>query len=693
MVAYFDYLGAKVSWRWNWQAAWREAIKRARFELHTLMRGGLHNCGLTMDQLCDYVRGKVSCHFNYIAAVSGAGGTKTSAPWLDSEKVLTRALQAVSGYAFADGDMLKMESGTWDQQTRIDMLLLRFFFKVCTTDMDAPLYRAMCLSIQSLTPTQRTSPSGTDSHVDQLHRQPWAQQLRAALQRFQLPTLDPEKLWEPMAELVIMQAIDPDTSEFAGAGHAASLEPALRLEFQVRLNQHRPFRLAIAGLPNKDLVPGVSCGDLPATAEYSTVFSTWSPQLRAACFAALKREGNARRQRLVTTLLRGEANEASSHRRYVAIKRASYLETYWFLPDLEAARRLLRVRLDNAAVRDVVLRSGRGNRGDARVANRVLRACYCCQAINGQAGVFHPETIDHTLLHCAAHDGRRETFKTDIRALVVDPAAVDLAAAASAPSPPFEAGGDVAATAWLTVMKLCTGLGPTSAPAIGATATPRPPTAPIGPLTVAQVIACASRDAPDLTWNSAAAATTARWVAALNHHWAQSLRPPWLDAALGREPAAQPATPGHAPGYRLATLAANYSRDIFYTRRKILHAVDSEFARLARDPPRPIKPAKPATPPSTATKARKAKSKPPAKRKPRPPLPTQGPPAKRNPRPPPPFGAGLVVIVPTRRMIQLPAPVLSTVPGPIAFPNRPASLVAQLHLGGAPPSAPYMPTL
>ena len=91
------------------------------------MRGGLHNCGLTMDHLCDYVRGKVACHFNYIAAVSGAGGTKTSAPWRDSENVLTRALQAVSGYAFADGDMLKLESGTWDQQTRIDMLLLRRF--------------------------------------------------------------------------------------------------------------------------------------------------------------------------------------------------------------------------------------------------------------------------------------------------------------------------------------------------------------------------------------------------------------------------------------------------------------------------------------------------------------------------------------------------------------------------------------
>jgi len=698
LVAYFDYLGVKVSWRWNWQAAWRESTKRARFELHVLMRGGLHNCGLTMDQLCDYVRGKVACHFNYIAAISGAGGSQSSAPWLDSESILTRALQAVSGYAFADGDMLKIESGTWDQRTRIDMLLLRFFFKTCTTDVDAPLYRAMCLSIRSLTPAQRIAPASTDSHIHQLHRQPWAQQLAAALQRFQLPALNPDKLWEPISELVTMQAIDPDTGQFSGAGHASSLEPALRSEFQARLNMHRPFRLALVDVPNDALEQGVSCWDLPANAEYSTVFSTWSPQLRVACFAALRRAGNICRQQLVSATLRGATTASSSHRRFVAIKRASYLETYWFLPDLAAARRLLRVRLDNAAVRDVVLRSGRGNQGDIRVGDRRLRACYCCEPINGQPGIFRPETIDHLLLHCTAHQERRAVFKAAVRNLVTDEDTVDLMSATSTCAPPFDDGGDVAATAWLAVMKLCTGtgpapVGPTTEPADA----PRPPLVVFGPMTAAQVAACDVRDAPDLTWDSPTATTTARWIATLTQNWAKCLRPPWLDLALGREPTPQLTAHGPDPGQRLATLVSNYAKDIFYARRKLLLAPDNDYSRRARDPPRAAHQKRSVPPrhkPGAPTK-RKAKPKPAsAKRKPRPPPPISGPPAQRNSRLRPVPGPGRVILVHTRWPTSLPAPMhLSPGSDPIASPTRPASSVAQLHLGGAPPSAPSMPTL
>ena len=232
------------------------------------------------------------------------------------------------------------------------------------------------------------------------------------------------------------------------------------------------------------------------------------------------------------------------------------------------------------------------------------------------------------------------------------------------------------------------------------TSSPRPPTAPTGPLTAAQTAACAIRDAPCLVWDRAAAAATSRWIAALVQHWAQALRPPWLDTALGREPALQQAlTTGPTPGQRLATLVADYSRSIFSARRKMLSAAaaegTSEFARLARDPPRPTKPAKPATSPPAAPKARKARSKPSAKPKRRPPPPPQAPPAGPGHRPLPikGGGGGRVVIVTTRRLTPLPTPLLVTGSVPTAAPNRPASSVAQLHLGGAPPSAPYMPTL
>ena len=93
MVDRFEYLGAMVSWRWNWEAAWRAATRRAVAELHYMRRGGLQNWGVPVSALLDFVRGKVAAHFNYIAAVTGAGGTKSSAPWRATEDVLTAALR------------------------------------------------------------------------------------------------------------------------------------------------------------------------------------------------------------------------------------------------------------------------------------------------------------------------------------------------------------------------------------------------------------------------------------------------------------------------------------------------------------------------------------------------------------------------------------------------------------------------
>ena len=89
-----------------------------------MRRGGLQNWGVPVSALLDFVRGKVAAHFNYIAAVTGAGGTKSSAPWRATEDVLTAALRTATSQPRANGDALKRETGTWDQQTRIDKLVL-----------------------------------------------------------------------------------------------------------------------------------------------------------------------------------------------------------------------------------------------------------------------------------------------------------------------------------------------------------------------------------------------------------------------------------------------------------------------------------------------------------------------------------------------------------------------------------------
>jgi hypothetical protein len=151
MVSHFRYLGVKVSWRWDFASAWREATKSARAEVLRMIRSGIHNWGVSMDALLDFIRGKVSCHFNYLAAIAGGGGLPSAAHWAKADDVMTLALRVVLGYRFADGDSLKAETGTWPIQVRTKMLMLRFYCKILTLDRSAPLYRA----IAGCLPTRR----------------------------------------------------------------------------------------------------------------------------------------------------------------------------------------------------------------------------------------------------------------------------------------------------------------------------------------------------------------------------------------------------------------------------------------------------------------------------------------------------------------------------------------------------------
>jgi hypothetical protein len=158
MVSHFRYLGVQVSWRWNFQAAWRESTKLAGAEVHRMMRNGLHNWGVSMDALLDFVRGKVACHFNYLAAIAGGGGKVDAVHWASADKVMAKALQVILGYCFADGDCLRAETGTWPTQIRAKMLMVRFFCKILSLDFSTPWYRAMCLSLRLMSPDHYQSP-------------------------------------------------------------------------------------------------------------------------------------------------------------------------------------------------------------------------------------------------------------------------------------------------------------------------------------------------------------------------------------------------------------------------------------------------------------------------------------------------------------------------------------------------------
>ena len=172
LVSKFNYLGATITWRWNWETAWHDAVRRANTEVYMMRKSGIHNCGAPLETLATYVRGKVACHFNYMAAITGATTCIKERPaWAKAEDTMTAALRLVAGYQLANGDALKIESGTWDTQTRIDMLLLRRMAKTLAMPTDSTTYRAMCLSFQTMTDAERINPENYAAGAKHRHKQ------------------------------------------------------------------------------------------------------------------------------------------------------------------------------------------------------------------------------------------------------------------------------------------------------------------------------------------------------------------------------------------------------------------------------------------------------------------------------------------------------------------------------------------
>jgi hypothetical protein len=121
-----------------------------------------------------FVDAKVFCHFNLVAAIAGSAGSASSTAWVDNDDPLAKAM------------VLRCEFGVWDLKTRIDMLMLRMFAKLCTCDPETTHYRAMMASFGYLSPQQRYHPSKMHSAPSQAHHRSWAQMVLAAAARFKI---------------------------------------------------------------------------------------------------------------------------------------------------------------------------------------------------------------------------------------------------------------------------------------------------------------------------------------------------------------------------------------------------------------------------------------------------------------------------------------------------------------------------
>jgi hypothetical protein len=579
LVDEFDYLGTRIWWRWNWDKAWQRAQSVARQQLGLMKAANFTYKDWSPYTAFTFANGKIFCHFNTMAAVAGAGGSPSSAAWSKNEGIITETMRTLMRVRWVHQQALRCEFGIWDSRTRIDMLLLRFWAKLLSCPQDSTHFRALCLSFDTLTVEARQSPEKRFATKKNTHRQPWAQHLLAAATRFKIPLA---------SVFAFSNSVVEAHARIGGVWFA--IRNAVTLVVVAALRAHDALRLAVAepGATGTDCVgfsERVSCWTLPTHVPLADLFK-WSPELRAATFASLKKRGNQHRQAAVAAFMETEsARPGAELRRYIRIKTSSFFEPYLHLR-MFLARKLLLHRADagknEGAARRRPLKIRKGTRQVQTVLPRLeesRRACYLCSCIDGCEGVFWPETIEHALLMCSFNQERRAMVVASLEQFAVDPSTVAVTRDIGIP-----AFND--ASCLFTIVLLCTNIPdqpilhqhqpnhPVHDP-------PHQAGAPgVGVRTRSQaaihdqrmrLLAEARRNGPQFELSVDAARQAAAWVSCLLNDWTTRHR----DC---RSP-----DPNDSPGRRLAELIAIYHDNIFKARRAALQN-NNEFINRLRDP-------------------------------------------------------------------------------------------------------------
>ena len=529
-VEEFDYLGVLFNMQWDWSSAWRAAIARAAVVYHLAGRGGFDRKG-TLDSMLTYAKGKIFSHLSYIMALTGAGGASSSAFYLKAREFVQEVLKKIVGYRFVDGVAVEIEAGVWDMQSRIDMLLLRFWCKVASMPHDAVVYRAMCLSIRSwqsvLVPS---SDSVRDNgRIDQVKRQAWGQQLAAAASRVGLVVEDVFLMRVSAVVQVQVLAVNGDWSNVDTHALPAVASNSVRL---VTRGREASIYSPLWTFPESSSIT------------VATVFTTWTPTLKEACYESLRWRGNKHRQQLVCVFLQTQMVDNTPLRRWAMFTNISFQQPYWRSSYVREARRLLRLRFDKGPYEYNVRRrvnlhmlpdiEGRLREVAVWRLERQHRVCYCCGTY-GDKSTYAEETLEHMLLKCSNPDMVAWRVQTRLELQRV----ADLVPAGGVSCPDF--GND---TVLWTALMLCRG---------------------IGPVPVLQ---------PGPYFECSDARSTALWVSSLTDPWLDILRNCRSDVSEVN---------GHA-GCTLVDVAVRRAMEVFLVHRRCVRSSEAYHMRL-RDPP------------------------------------------------------------------------------------------------------------
>ena len=524
LVDEFDYLGMRLWWRWDFSKAWEAAAKRARKAYFGALRGGWQRRAGSLFAQLEYARAKIFSHFHYVAAVAGVGGRGPDAPWRACEKIVGWVLRTISGLPRANLTALKVEAGYWDDGSHVLMMVLRFWRK-CSLVLhtDSTVARAIRLSFATTCLTAQQHPVGYNDNPSRLRFQTWAQHVYAAADSFgitrnQVNTSSPDLIHVQVRHVWDNNWNTANASTVVGASDE--------------------IRLIVAGRNDIVYEPDVNCWELPNGTSVESALSRWTPALKAATYAALRKRGNSFRNQAVQTFLT-DLKQGNTHLQVWASSiSGSRLQPYWMLDNSSFARWVLKARFDECPTEDRV-RSQDG-RVFKRIEDRRSRVCYACNGTEETVPIaFCPETFVHVMFSCTNQRlvRARRTFREALTAIV------------------SQDNGDVPDvqddSTLLAILLLCTGLGPV----------------------VRSHQPC---HGPCLQCSSAAASRAVHWMQGLFDEWAEVARDPRRTQPLHQ-----------TRGHQLASLVANHIKGMFDERQAILSAAPlrKEFQSRSRDPP------------------------------------------------------------------------------------------------------------
>ena len=583
LVDQFPYLGFKLRWHWDFDFAWMEAAQRARSAYFDALRSGWqHRSGSLASQL-DAAQASILSHFNYVAAVAGALSLSETAPWRECDKVVGWVLQTITGLNKGNVTALKVETGLWDDGMHLHMQVLRFWRKVLTMPTDSPCRRAAQLSLQTYTSAlnaprspalQALIPAIGREAMERFRepalrfRQCWAQSVYASASRFGLPDVDVGS-GDPEALVLIQRTVD-----FGAEWSPSALDDLEVEDCRYRLLV-KPLPAAVVDgfAPVVRFVEGENCWTVPPYYTRYEALHAWTDALKEAIYASIRLRGNSKRHAAVTLFLKQctkiKGGKPDRLQTWAATISGPAKQAYWFLPDPNLARWILKARFDQCPTEDFF--RTRPHHNLPRIEHRYERACYLCTplelASGDQAARYWPETLAHTLLLCAhpALVRRRQAFVKALRTLARS------AESRRVSSLPDDFNFNDLSVQF-TILQLCTGVGSNYGASNGLQRVPIP----------SQPAALRADSDPRRTPQFSRITEAARKAI----EWMRPLLQDWLN--VEHKPA-RPEQPQDCPGFKLALLVSRHLRDVFDARRSALASpvVKDSFAARSRDPVAP----------------------------------------------------------------------------------------------------------